>query len=228
MNRCKYIKERIDEAEKPTLLSFDVTEHIGECQDCAQFAAERASLRSLLSTGTRVNAPVSFDAMLNARLAEVKSRPAFWWLGSLGYARLVAAAAGIVVMIFAAQFSGLFSAKPVAPVDESPMASATVKAPEAKPQVPKIGSQDIAGTRPTPVAHETRVYLAVSKTRRAPTAAPGSVPIGYFTAEDGGVVLVRGRNGDMDVQVPTVSVGAQPLLYVSAGQRTVRNVGSSF
>jgi hypothetical protein len=49
-----------------------------------------------------------------------------------------------------------------------------------------------------------------------------------LSAEDGGVVLVRGRNGDMDVQMPTVSVGAQPLLFVSAGQRTVRNVGTSF
>jgi len=28
--------------------------------------------------------------------------------------------------------------------------------------------------------------------------------------------------------MPTVSVGAQPLLYVSAGQRTVHNVGTSF
>jgi hypothetical protein len=54
------------------------------------------------------------------------------------------------------------------------------------------------------------------------------VPLGYFAAEDGGVVLVRGRNGDVDVQVPTVSVGAQPLFYVSAGQRPVRNVGTSF
>jgi hypothetical protein len=54
------------------------------------------------------------------------------------------------------------------------------------------------------------------------------MPAGYVTGEDGGVVLLRGRNGDMDVQMPTVSVGAQPLLYVSAGQRTARSVGTSF
>src|SRR5215813_2600518 len=140
MNRCKYIKERIDEAEKPTLFSFEVSEHINGCQDCAQFAAERASLRSLLSTGTRVNAPVNFDAMLNARLAAVKSRPAFWWLGSLGSARLVAASAGIVVMIFAAQFLGLFSSKSVAPGGESSITSPMAKDPENEPQLPRVGS----------------------------------------------------------------------------------------
>jgi hypothetical protein len=39
---------------------------------------------------------------------------------------------------------------------------------------------------------------------------------------------VRGQNGEMDVQMPTVSVGAQPLLYVRAGQRAVSSVGTSF
>jgi len=122
----------------------------------------------------------------------------------------------------------LFSSKSVAPGGESSITSPMAKAPENEPQLPRVGSLDKAGARSTPVARESRVYPTIPKARRASTTAPGPVPIGYFTAEDGGVVLVRGRNGDMDVQVPTVSVGAQPLLYVSAGQRTVKNVGSSF
>src|SRR6185295_14298872 len=49
------------------------------------------------------------------------------------------------------------------------------------------------------------------------------------SSDDLGVVLVRGQNGGSDVQMPTVSLGAQPLLYVSAGkQQPSRNVGASF
>ena len=112
MKGCKYIKERIDEAEKPDLLSFEVTEHIGQCDDCERFAIERAALRKLVAGDTRVSAPINFDAMLNARLAEVKARRSFWWLGSTAYLRLGAATAGLLVMIFAAQYSGLFSDNP--------------------------------------------------------------------------------------------------------------------
>src|SRR5712691_1414989 len=112
MNGCKYIKERIDEAEKPDLLSFEVTEHIGQCDDCERFAVERAALRKLVAGGTRVSAPINFDAMLNARLAEGKVRRSFWWLGSPGFLRLGAATAGLVVMIFAGQYAGLFSGNP--------------------------------------------------------------------------------------------------------------------
>src|SRR5258706_6952456 len=108
MNGCKYIKERIDEAEKPDLLSFEVTEHLGQCDDCERFAIERAALRKLVSGDTRVSAPINFDAILNARLAEVKARRSFWRLGPT-YLRLGAATAGLVVMILGAQYAGLFS-----------------------------------------------------------------------------------------------------------------------
>src|SRR2546425_1945666 len=112
MKGCKYIKERIDEAEKPDLLSFEVTEHIGQCDDCERFAIERAALRKLVAGDTRVSAPINFDAMLNARLAEVKARRSFWWLGSTAYLQLGAATAGLLVMFFAAQYAGLFSDNP--------------------------------------------------------------------------------------------------------------------
>lgn len=221
--------ERIDEAENPDLLSFDIAEHIGDCQNCARFAAERSALRGLLSSGTRINAPLNFDAMLSARLVEIKSRSAFWWLGSIGYARLATASAGIVALLFAAQYSGLFTTKQVVTTKESEKAVARVDsatAPTVPPSV-KPSPPAIVHT-PTVAAAGLRVYPPAARTRREALTVSGTVPSGYFAAEDGGVVLVRGRNGEMDVQVPTVSVGAQPLLYVSAGQRPVRNVGTSF
>ena len=227
MKSCNYILGRIDEAENPDLLPFDIAEHIGECQNCARFAAERSALRSLLSSGTRVNAPLNFDAMLNARLAEVKSRSAFWWLGSLGYARLATASAGIVAMLFAAQYSGLFSTTQVVTTKSSNEAAAR-ETPAPEP-IPLVRTPAPTVARPPTVAPVgVRVSPYSGRTRREALTVSGTVPAGYIAAEDGGVVLVRGRNGDMDVQVPSVSVGAQPLLYVSAGQRPVRNVGTSF
>lgn len=223
MNGCKYIKERIDEAEKPDLLPFDVSEHVGQCDDCERFAIERTALRELVAAGTRVSAPINFDAMLKTRLAEVKARRSFWWLGSPGYLRLGAATAGLVVMVFSAQYAGLFSDNDKQPNGSQAGEVATKPTstpPDRAPQSPAPGV--VAGGGPqypgSSSAPRRRVDVPVGRAARA----------GYMTAEDGGVVLVRGRNGEMDVQMPTVSVGAQPLLYVSAGQRTVRNVGTSF
>ena len=229
MNGCKYIKERIDEAEKPDLLSFEVTEHIGQCDDCERFAIERTALRKLVAGGTRVSAPINFDAMLNARLAEVKARRSFWRLGPTAYLRLGAATAGLVVMIFAAQYAGLFSANPKHP-DESQSREAVQIPTTPTPFDSGLSAPGVAPPGPV-VASSGRQYPVSSGTprvRRGDFLVGRAAPAGYLTAEDGGVVLVRGRNGDMDVQMPTVSVGAQPLLYVSAGQRTVRNVGTSF
>ena len=128
---CKYIQKRIDEADKPDLLPFDVSEHIGVCVDCQRFAAERSALRALVAAGSRVTAPVNFDAVLKARLAEVKTRQSFWWLGSPALLRLGAATAGVVIAVFVVQYTGLFSNNVVNPPDRSPVSEA---APRPRPR----------------------------------------------------------------------------------------------
>lgn len=230
MNDCKYIKERIDEAEKPDVLPFEATEHIGQCNDCEAFAIERTALRKLVAGDARVNAPINFDAMLKARLAEVKARRRFWQLGSPAFLRLGAATAGLVVMVFAAQYAGLFSNNNANPPNGPQFAEvAPNPAPKPLDRTPPVTVNP--SPAPVVVAGAGRQYpgsYSTARTRRGDVVVDRAVPVGYLTAEDGGVVLVRGRNGDMDVQMPTVSIGAQPLLYVSAGQRTMRNVGTSF
>jgi len=230
MNACKYIRQRIDEAEKPDLLPFDVSEHIGQCNDCERFASERTTLRELLAAGNRVSAPINFDAMLKARLAERKARPTFWWLGSPRFLRLGAATAGLVVMAFAAQYAGLFSSNEVSRPNQS-QRSEVVPQPAPIPVDRMQPSLINPAKTPSGVVAVGRQYPGAPGTqrvRRGDVLAGRTATAGYVTAEDGGVVLVRGRNGDMDVQMPTVSVGAQPLLYVTAGQRTARNLGASF
>jgi hypothetical protein len=227
MNGCKNIKKRIDEADKPNLLPFDVSEHIGQCADCQRFANERSSLRELVAGGSRVTAPINFDAVLKARLAEVNVRRSFWWLGSPGLLRLGAATAGVAVMVFAAQYAGVFSEKAVGPSNVNLAAEvAPSLAPKPVDRQPDMRESSVVlGV----VAGSGRPYQGYNKRgRRGDIPVASDVHAAFMTAEDGGVVLVRGRNGDMDVQMPTVSVGAQPLLYVSAGQRTTRSVGTSF
>jgi hypothetical protein len=229
MNGCKYIRKLIDEAEKPDLLPFDVSEHMVQCTECERFANERSALRQLVAAGTRVSAPINFDAVLKARLAEVKSRSPFWWLGSPALLRLGAATTGAVAMLVLAQYTGWLSNN-TPPANES-IAKQAMPAPAA----PAPSSGELV---PLPVAPPThpepsgsvRQLQATRKPSTGRRAVPvdSAMPAGYLTGEDGGVVLLRGRNGDVDVQMPTVSVGAQPLLYVSAGQRTVRSVGTSF
>lgn len=128
-------------------------------------------------------------------------------------------------MVFAAQYAGLFSNKPNG-------SSLTAVVPQPAPIPLDPTPRDLVAPAPTSgVVAAGRQYSGsyiTPRVRRGGVLVGGAVPAGYMTAEDGGVVLVRGRNGDMDVQMPTVSVGAQPLLYVSAGQRAVRNVGTSF
>jgi hypothetical protein len=222
MKGCNYIRECIDEADKPNLLSFEVREHIVHCDDCERFASERTALRTLVASSTRVSAPVNFNAMLNARLADVRARRSFWWLSSPGYLRLGAATAGLVVMVFAAQYAGLFS---------KPDRSLGVTTPDVGTAIEPPSSPDNLVLRLPEPQPQPGIVAAIQPTnnvRRREVTVGRRIPDGYLTAEDGGVVLVRGQNGDMDVQMPTVSVGAQPLLYVGARQRTVRNAGTSF
>jgi hypothetical protein len=217
MNGCNHFRECIDQADKPSLLSFEVTDHIAHCDACKRFASERTALRTLVASSARVSAPVNFNAMLNARLEEVKARRTFWWLTSAGYLRLGAATAGLAVMIFAAQYAGLFSKS-----DQSagPAAAPPYVASQPPPTDGLVFRNIQPSIRPAPPV--------TIKTPRRDVPIHRGIPDGYLTAEDGGVVLVRGQNGDMDVQMPTVSVGAQPLLYVGSGPRTVRNMGTSF
>ena len=237
MKGCKYIKGLIDEAERPELLSFEVNDHISRCGDCESFANDRAQLRRLLASGTRVTAPVNFDAMLSVRLGETRARGAFSWLSPAGYLRLGAATAGLVIMIFAAQQVGLFSGQSSREAKSATEVSA--KAPEVQP-LPGSASQPRAEAAPdhgeitTPGGRElgrlgSTVLRSSRNLRGAVVLSREAAPAGYSTADEGGVVLLRGPNGSMDVPMPTVSVGAQPLLYVSAGQRPVRSsVGTSF
>ena len=247
MKLCDEIKRRIDEADDAESLDFDITRHTAACDGCRRFAGERGALRELLASTSRVTAPVNFDAVLHARLAEVKSRRPLAWLNAAFYLRAGAATAALVVAVFAAQYGGLFNAAPTA---QNPPQGATEQAAALAPKTnesttPGVGqstpaSLDQATPAQTVAARsEANVYAAnVSPARRARLVSAGSrrnagVPL--VTREeagmvDGGAIFIPGRNGEHDVTVPTVSVGAQPLIYVNQSRQpqAARAVSVSF
>ncbi len=235
MVSCNKIRRLIDEADHPESLSFEASSHVGSCADCGSFAEHRARLRSLLATGSRVSVPINFDAVLKTRLADAKARSAFGWLNPAGYMKLGAATAGLVVMAFAAQYGGLFRSDRSTSPPQPEIAGADNPAGTLPAQMPPDQPGIIHG-RPMPVAataggnaSHLRVRVSRGSIRSSGAGVPLEVP-GEDYHLDGGVMLVRGPNGEGDVSLPMVSVGAQSLVYASVGvsPRSVRSIGTSF
>ncbi|HVF90845.1 MAG TPA: hypothetical protein VNH22_12310 [Blastocatellia bacterium] len=240
---CNQVKRFIDQADNPALLPFEASSHLDACRSCKQFARERASLREMLASTDRVSAPVNFDAMLRARLAERASTRRAAWLTPAFYARFGAAAAVLVVAIMAAQTGGLFTRTQL----------------EASRDQGKNGENAARGAAPAPLSLEGNNTARAGRSnagapdvpatvRRGPSvqaiqasynrSGPRSIRTGAhdlsaeasrgLNAQDGAVVLVRGKDGEREVPMPTVSVGAQSLLYQTAGRPVVSNIRASF
>jgi hypothetical protein len=185
-----------------------------------------------------VSAPMNFDAMLQARLAEAKTRRTPVWLNTAFYLRAGVATATLAVAVLVAQSSGFFTAPKdglIQQPDSNHQAVATAPVTGPEPSVPPQGTspQIIAPTSPSErpnqlvaVASPLRGghrFRPVTVSTRTGAALP---PLEYDLTgsdvpaiTDGGAILIRGGNGGRDITVPTVSVGAQPLMYVNAGRQ---------
>jgi hypothetical protein len=236
MKGCNEYKRTIDEADRPDRLPYEVTNHLEACADCRDFSAARISLRGLLTSMTRVDAPANFNAELNARLAATRAARQAFWISPAFYFRAGALAAGVIVAVFVAQLAGVFS--PSAPATPgSQLAAGTQPAPSLQPEQSNQPPASAQQSQPQikeqvspPVTHAA-IASSVRQPRRA-TAARGDAPgDGFVASEGGGVVLVRGQSGERELTVPAVSLGAQPLLYVNAGRQQPpqpRSAGTSF
>jgi hypothetical protein len=229
---CNQTRRLIDEADRPESLPFEASSHVARCPDCESFAEERARLRSLLGSGARVSVPMNFDAVLKARLAKTRARPAFGWLSPAAYLRLGAATAGLVAMISAAQYVGLFGRDN--PTGQQQTRTTTSEQPGLiAPAQPAVAAQsEDAGIRRVAVGPRN---ASLGQRNRYNVRAAGAgvrldVPREDYLHEDGGVMLVRGANGDPDVSLPMVSVGAQSRVYAgaNAGRLISRTIGTSF
>ncbi|HVG21412.1 MAG TPA: hypothetical protein VNI02_20390 [Blastocatellia bacterium] len=237
MKVCNEVKRLIDEADQPDMISFQVSNHLSSCVGCKSFADERAALRKLLASGKRVSVPSNFDATLKARIAEARAGGTFSWLAARPVMRLGAAAAVVAVMVFVAQYGNLFSNGNQVARPEPSAATATNSLPATTPRSaqeipPTHGDVNRLGhIKPDPSQHIASVPVRLAQRyypRRGGEAANNRVAAeDYSSPQEGGIVLVRGPNGEREVPMPTVSVGAQPLFY-SRQSQPVRNVATSF
>jgi hypothetical protein len=224
MKVCSDIKRRIDEADQPDQPGLEIAQHTARCAACREFAEQRTLLRSLVTVGGRVSAPVNFDAMLHARLAEIKARKSFAWFSPTVYLRFGAATAAIVVAICAAQYSNLFATDqpliatiPDAAKQLSPRYTPPPVAPPTRDPMPEFGSIPTSGrmTGSTPVVYSNAGRnLRRYATTRAALVSDNSVPL-----DDSSVIIMRGSNGEREIAIKTFSVGAQSLLYGNAGHQ---------
>jgi hypothetical protein len=221
MKVCNEIKWRIDEADHPDQLNLEINRHTSHCAECRAYAEERAQLRSLLVGGARVSVPVNFDAMLNARLAEAKARKSFAWFSPAVYLQFGTATAVLAVMFFAAQYSNLFSNNYQATQAGISSEIKTTFQNSPLATIPPTPNVDYGFNNVAPKPYQPARYNPVRTNRLA-----ARTPDGYVSLNDGGVILVRGQNGEREVPVQTVSIGAQPLLYSSRQPQIARSVST--
>ncbi|MFL6213429.1 MAG: hypothetical protein ACJ74J_05980 [Blastocatellia bacterium] len=232
MKVCNEIQRRIDEADDIESYNLDVARHTEACDACRRFARERAALREIIRSTARVNAPINFDAMLHARLAEVKGRKGLAWLNAAFYLRAGAATAALAVTVFVAQHMGLFAPTVTEPTGAETTAETIKPTEKGQPataqdsKVPAVpgGSAVTAGNTPRHIVVISASTNMVSRSRamtagvRRGAGVPLMAPVDAAFV-DSGAILIPGRNGQRDVAVPTVSVGAQPLIYGNAGRQ---------
>ncbi len=219
MKVCNEIKWRIDEADHPDQLNIEISRHTSHCAECCAYAEERAQLRSLLAGGARVSVPVNFDALLNARLAEAKAQKSFAWLSPAVYLQFGTATAVLAVMFFAAQYSDLFSNK-----NYQALSAASAS------QINTTSPNSLRATALPPIAvgygFESGMPRQVRYNPARINRLTPRMSDEYVSLNEGGVILVRGQNGEREVPVQTVSIGAQPLLYSSRQPQIARSIST--
>src|SRR5690349_9814131 len=151
MKVCNEIQRRIDEADDIESYDLDVARHTEACGACRRFAHERAALREMIGATARVAAPVNFDAVLNARLAEVKGRKGPAWLSAAFYLRAGVATAAMAVTVFVAQQMGFFAPTATDPASApKPEAMANADKPNEAAPPPAPGSTATPDTAQPP------------------------------------------------------------------------------
>lgn len=220
---CNTIRKQIDEADRPDAFSFEVSGHVASCEGCRSFADDRARLRSVLSSGARVQAPADFDAALRSRLETIRARRAFSWLAPAALMRMSAAAAAAVIVVFVAQYALLPGEQTPSnnPPNDDRAAINPVK-PETPAPPPVVDEGIIAKDTVTPLS-QTGVRSSSQRGKRTPVRIDHDLD-----ALDPHLVIVRGERGDREVPIFTVSVGAQPHLYGTSSAPQARLARASF
>ena len=226
MKVCNRIRDLIDQSHRADALPPEAAAHAEFCDACRKFAEEREALRSLLAEGTRVTVPGNFNAVLNQRLEAARGKrrgPA--WFGQLldrpMVLRIATAAASIAL-------TAVLVPQYFSPRDPQPAQVASIT-PAAEPETSdaspgRVSSPRVfepvhlpAGGTGTGLKGRRPGVVVASRSRTVPLDAAGS-----------GVLLVREGDRDIEMPLPRVTVGAQPIVLGGEGSSSVRMVRASF
>ena len=103
-SNCTNIQTELDEMLLSEDCSAEVSQHLGECNECRVFHEKQLKLRQIVGSLGTVSAPADFDFRLRSRLARENSNSGFHLSNLVGFGQRTAVIATALVLIIAAVF----------------------------------------------------------------------------------------------------------------------------
>jgi hypothetical protein len=217
---CKRIRKLIDEADRPGNIPFEAARHTQICESCSRFVDERIRLAELLDSTGRVTAPPDFNVVLRRRLRERSSaRRAYWSIPAFIF-KLAGAFAVLVCSMLLAQWMR-HGARPAAPGNQATA--------EVSPLVPggtttsnglSTNTSSLPAVAAPGNAMPVRFVPSRPRFNRSVRDQVAEVlpPDGelHFPSDPrkdaAAFLLVKSQTAEQGMYVPSIILGAQPLL----------------
>jgi hypothetical protein len=208
MNRqdCRAMRREIDQSELGRRLSEQAERHLAVCPACAEFRAERSSLRELVGNLEPVTAPADFDVRLRARIArENDARPRQPFIF-----RFVMSTPGIAVAALAVMLVGSivwFSQRPRTENGSNSAASSgkeTAKTPITPPVAPNNDRADAirpAVATVVPTDNSKRSNASRQYSARVPDFAAAQTS-DFNSSQAQSIRLAEDRAGEVSLTAP--------------------------
>jgi hypothetical protein len=217
---CKRIRKLIDEADRPVNIPFEAARHTQTCESCSRFVDERIRLAELLDSTGRVTAPPDFNIVLRRRLRERSSaRRAYWFTPAFTF-KLAGAFAVLVCSMLLAQWmrngarTTALGNQAVAVVPSTPLVDATS---DKTPLPPSAGVTTVSGhpvNVPVRVA-SARLHSRSSVREQVAEVLPREAELRFPSdprKDAAAFLLVKSQTAEQGMYVPSIILGAQPLL----------------
>jgi hypothetical protein len=148
---CQKFRVEIEETARTASLGEGTASHLAGCGECRAFRDERESLRGLVASLARVEAPADFEFRLRARIARAEgaSEARSGWRGFVPSAAWVAVAGCLVLAL--SLFAYFRTSRQTNQLAAAPDATAS-NAVQTTPRVEQSASASNDGVTPTVVA----------------------------------------------------------------------------
>jgi hypothetical protein len=209
MNRkdCREMRREIDQSELGQRLSEQAERHLAVCPACAEFRAERSSLRELVGRLEPVTAPADFDIRLRARIArenDARTRQPFIF-------RFVMSTPGIAVAALAVMLVGSIVWFSQRPRTENSSNAATVPSGKETAQIPIAPPVAANNDRADAIQPPVAAVVPTDNSKRSNASRQYSARVPVFTAaqtsdfnssQAQSIRLAQDRAGEVSLTAP--------------------------